>query len=149
MDRRAAVTALLVLVVAACATWFALQASPGQRVPTQGSRLFNGSEPLAGTLAGHGAALPVSATRCVQCHAGPGSSERIASFGPRLDPSTLLQAVPRRGGPPSAYDLAAFCRALRSGVDPAQVLLPRAMPRFDVDDVRCKALWAYLTQAAP
>lgn len=51
-----------------------------------------------------------------------------------------------RGGPPVAYEAATFCRTLRTGVDPAHVVLPRAMPRFEVDDVQCAALWDYLTQ---
>lgn len=140
---------MLAVIAAAGAIGFALQDSPQQRMRARGAHLFDGSEPLAGTLAGHVTAMPASATRCVQCHAGPASDNRLATFGPRLDAATLLQAAPRRGGPPSAYDLAAFCRALRSGIDPAQVLLPRAMPRFDVDDARCEALWTYLTRTPP
>ncbi len=132
-------------VLAAGAGWFAWRAWPEQR----GARLFDGSEPLAGMLSGHGVAMPANTTRCVQCHAGPASEARVESFGPRLDRFTLLQTMPRRGGPPSVYTLPTFCRALRSGIDPAQVTLPRAMPRFDVDDARCEALWTYLTRTTP
>jgi hypothetical protein len=59
---------------------------------SRGARLFDGTEPLAGTLSGHSAPLPAAATRS------------------------------------------------------AHVVLPRAMPRFEVDDVQCAALWDYLTQ---
>ena len=114
---------------------------------SRGARLFDGTEPLAGTLAGHSAPLPAAATRCSQCHAGPGEPAATgSSFAPPLDRRQLREARPRRGGPPVAYEAATFCRTLRTGVDPAHVVLPRAMPRFEVDDVQCASLWDYLTQ---
>ncbi|MDM0108044.1 hypothetical protein QTH97_24055 [Variovorax sp. J22R24] len=114
---------------------------------SRGARLFDGTEPLAGTLSGHSAPLPAAATRCSQCHAGPGAPGATgSSFAPLLDRHLLLDARPRRGGPPVAYEAVTFCRTLRTGVDPAHVVLPRAMPRFDVDDGQCAALWEYLTQ---
>jgi hypothetical protein len=113
----------------------------------RGARLFDGTEPLAGTLSGHGTPLPAAATRCIQCHIGPGRSTAAASdFAPPLSRRQLREARARRGGPPVAYEQASFCRALRSGVDPAHIVLPRAMPRFDADDAQCAALWDYLTQ---
>jgi hypothetical protein len=116
----------------------------------RGARLFEGTEPLAGTLSGHGTPLPVDATRCIQCHDGPGRPGAApAGFAPPLDRRQLREARPRRGGPPVAYEQASFCRTLRTGVDPAHIVLPRAMPRFDVDDEQCAALWEYLTQAPP
>ncbi|MDM0003077.1 hypothetical protein QTI24_31180 [Variovorax sp. J22P240] len=114
---------------------------------SRGARLFNGTEPLAGTLSGHRAPLPAAATRCSQCHAGPDARDSPgSSFAPPLDRRELREARPRRGGPPVAYEPATFCRTLRTGVDPAHVVLPRAMPRFEVDDDQCAALWDYLTQ---
>lgn len=114
---------------------------------SRGARLFDGTEPLAGTLSGHRAPLPAAATRCSQCHAGPGAPAATgSSFAPPLDRRQLREPRPRRGGPPVAYEAATFCRTLRTGVDPAHVVLPRAMPRFEVDDVQCAALWDYLTQ---
>lgn len=116
----------------------------------RGARLFDGTEPLAGTLSGHSAPLPVVATRCIQCHTGPGkSSAAVSDFAPPLDRRQLREIRARRGGPPVAYEQASFCRTLRSGVDPAHIVLPRAMPRFDADEGQCAALWDYLTQAAP
>ena len=113
----------------------------------RGARLFDGTEPLAGTLSGHSAPLPVEATRCTHCHTGPGASAGAASqFASPLDRRRLREALPRRGGPPVAYEQASFCRTLRTGVDPAHIVLPRAMPRFDADDAQCAALWDYLTQ---
>jgi len=114
----------------------------------RGARLFDGTEPLAGTLSGHSAPLPGAATRCIQCHAGPGkSAAAVAGFAPPLDRRQLREILPRRGGPPVAYERASFCRTLRTGIDPAHVTLPRAMPRFDADEGQCAALWDYLTQA--
>jgi len=132
------------------------QAWPGEREAgghssaARGARLFDGTEPLAGTLSGHSAPLPGAATRCIQCHAGPGkSTAAVSGFAPPLDRRQLREVFPRRGGPPVAYDSASFCRTLRTGVDPAHVTLPRAMPRFDADQGQCAALWDYLTQALP
>ena len=67
----------------------------------------------------------------------------------QLDSQHLRAPLSRRGGPPVAYDLAAFCRTLREGIDPAHVILPRTMPRFDIDDTRCEALWTHLTSNTP
>jgi len=114
----------------------------------RGARLFDGIEPLAGTLSGHSAPLPAAATRCIQCHAGPGkSTAAVSGFAPPLDRRQLSEVLARRGGPPVAYERASFCRTLRTGIDPAHVTLPRAMPRFDADEGQCAALWDYLTQA--
>jgi len=124
---------------------------PEAAVPSsvaRGARLFDGTEPLAGTLSGHSASLPGAATRCIQCHAGPGkSAAAVSGFAPPLDQRQLREVLPRRGGPPVAYERASFCRTLRTGIDPAHVTLPRAMPRFDADEGQCAALWDYLTQA--
>jgi hypothetical protein len=113
----------------------------------RGARLFEGTEALAGTLSGHSTPLPVEATRCIQCHSGPGKSTAATSdFAPPLDRRQLREARARRGGPAIAYELASFCRTLRTGVDPGHIVLPRAMPRFDADDAQCAALWDYLTK---
>jgi len=57
----------------------------------------------------------------------------------------LLSSLPRRGGPPSRYELGAFCRLLRVGIDPASVVIPGNMPRYQVTDQECRELWTYLT----
>ena len=121
-----------------------------QATQQRGAQLFDGREALAGTLAGHAAPMPPGTLRCSQCHTGPGAASPAAStaqpLGPVLERDHLRRALSRRNGPPTAYDLAAFCRALRVGIDPAHVTLPRALPRFEIDDARCDALWTYLTQ---
>ncbi len=127
----------------------------------EGAGLFDGRHPLAGRLAHHAQALPAEALRCVNCHArGPAASAAVGisaatgvsaatpGFAPTLSAAHLTGHIERRGGPPSRYDRSAFCQVLRTGVDPAGVLLPRAMPRYDVTDAQCAALWAHLTQGA-
>ena len=116
----------------------------------RGARLFAGTEALPATLSGHGAALPVAATRCIHCHARPGESLGTSSeLRPPLDGRRLREIRPRRGGPAFSYDKASFCRTLRSGIDPVHVVLPRSMPHYEADDAQCGALWDYLTQGAP
>lgn len=146
-----AVAVLLAIAVVACIdAW--RERSAAQAKLTLGARLFDGQEALVGTLAGHAAPLPSGTLRCIQCHTGPAAAaaapaaSNAQALGPTLDRDHLRNALSRRNGPPTAYDLAAFCRALRVGIDPAHVTLPRVMPRFEIDDARCDALWTYLTR---
>ena len=142
---------MLVLAVASSAG-----AAAGEGAASRGRELFTGAAPLNGTIAGHTSALPPPAARCVNCHAigsaGPGragaasAAASAASFGPLLTVQGLTGLVARRGGPPSRYDEAAFCRLLRQGVDPAWVMVPRSMPRYELNDADCRALWAHLTE---
>ena len=143
------------MMMLALALGTALAVGPSEKteaaVPSsvaRGARLFDGTGPLAGTLSRHSGPPPGAATRCIQCHAGPGkSTAAVYGFAPPLDRRQLREVLPRRGGPPVAYERASFCRTLRTGIDPAHVALPRAMPRFDADEGQCAALWDYLTQA--
>jgi len=121
----------------------------GAAGPSRGHDLFSGAAPLRGTIVGHANALPPQAARCVNCHggstAGPtAAAASAASFGPLLTRTSLTQPVARRGGPPSRYDRATFCRLLRDGIDPAYVIIPRAMPRYEISDADCEALWLLL-----
>jgi cytochrome c553 len=116
----------------------------------RGRQLFAGEAPLAARIVGQDFTLPTQATRCVNCHgataASPASSGAAAQpAAPKLSASTLAEAVRRRGGPPSRYDAAALCVLLRSGVDPAHVMIQRTMPRYELSDADCRALWAHLT----
>lgn len=105
-----------------------------------GAALYGGVVPLVARLEGHAQPLPPQATRCLNCHDG------AQATGPALVAATLTQALPRRGGPPSRYDAARLCQALRRGVDPALVTLARAMPRYELADGECAALWAFVSQ---
>lgn len=145
----------------AAALWVALGVLPALAADSaeveRGRRLFAGTEPMRGTIAGHTSALPSLASRCVNCHA-PGRSTVGAapasaaptntSFAPLLTPAYLTAPSARRGGPPSRYDEAAFCRALRTGIDPAYVIVSRSMPRYELSDADCRALWRHLTEVA-
>lgn len=116
----------------------------------QGRALFTGAEALAATPSTGGPVLPTAASRCSNCHSAPGTAGAAQavgadSFGPMLNSARLLNAQPRRGGPPSRYDAPALCRLLRQGIDPAGVMLAAAMPRYAVNDVQCRALWTLLT----
>ncbi len=112
----------------------------------RGRTLFDGSSPAAATLAGHDDALPPVATRCANCHAGAGRAGQ-ASFAPALTASHLLDSRVRRGGPASVYDEASFCRVLRDGIGPDDVMINQAMPRYAFTRDQCADLWRYLTHA--
>ena len=122
----------------------------------QGRQLFHGEASTLGTvpgrLAGHGDDLPAMATRCANCHAsgeGRDPPSTTPAFAPRLNRQGLTQAVPRRGGPPSAYDAASLCKLLRDGIDPAWVMVRQEMPRYAATDAQCLALWTFLISPAP
>jgi hypothetical protein len=113
------------------------------RAAARGALIYRGDAALPAHLRGHEEGLPAAVAKCVNCHAN-GRSQ--AGFAPPLTPASLRMPQPRRGGPESAYDAAAFCRVLRTGIDPMQIVLARSMPRFEVSDADCLALWAFLAQ---
>jgi hypothetical protein len=115
----------------------------------RGRALYAGEAPLTARIAGHAAALPPQASRCTNCHVGATSTQAASSAGVQaiggiLAAHRLTQPLSRRGGPPSRFDAAALCRLLRTGVDPAHVVIAQTMPRYEVSDADCNALWAYL-----
>lgn len=136
-------------------------------LPPQASRCINchapGTAPpqAIGKGSASGAALtpasapttaPVNpaASRRASALGAPGAaSTPAASFGPGLTADSLTRDIPRRGGPPSHYDEAALCKLLLTGIDPAYIIIPRSMPRYDVAAADCSALWAYLSQRHP
>ncbi len=142
---RWSVLALLVLATSASVN--------GSTGATRGRQLFDGELALAARIVGQDFALPAQASRCVNCHdpasAGAASSAVGAQrIGPSLTAATLTDLVRRRGGPPSRYDAASLCRLLRSGVDPAHVIILRTMPRYEITDADCRTLWSHLTEPA-
>jgi hypothetical protein len=143
------------------------QTAPAQPVdstaPSRGAQLYDGRLVLTGQLRGHEQALPAGALRCTNCHepsrqpardenadASASATSRTggpnSSFAPRLDQASLAVPQARRGGPPTRYDQAAFCRVLRTSIDPAEVLLNKPMPRYTLGDDDCAALWQFLSQ---
>ena len=117
---------------------------PQEQVRHLGQTWFEGRAPLKARMVSHDQDLPAAAAACINCHGARLPSER---FAVALDRAWLTQAQPRRGGPPSRYDARAFCRVLREGVDPAWVVVNQTMPRYEVTDLQCQALWMHLTQA--
>ncbi len=110
---------------------------------SEGANLYAGHKAVAAHIAGHDDPLPAQAAACVNCHdRGPRAGTPIA---PPLIGATLTQTLARRGGPPSRYDRAAFCKLLRTGIDPAFVLVPRTMPRFEISDADCATLWNFVS----
>lgn len=142
---------------AACMAWAAAflpaasAASSREQADTAtsdpGGALFDGRLPLRGRIATHPSDLPPDVIRCANCHAagrGPAVRRTIA---PRLDADLLRQFRERRGGPASRYDAATFCRLLREGVDPTDILISYEMPRFDLDNAQCQALWRFVAES--
>lgn len=146
MTMRWSLLALLVLAATASADDGASAA--------RGRQLFEGEVSVPARIVGQDFALPAEASRCVNCHgpvrgsaaSSPGAAQRI---GPALTPATLAEAMRRRGGPPSRYDAASLCTLLRSGVDPAHVIILRTMPRYEISDADCRSLWQHLGQPTP
>jgi hypothetical protein len=136
--RLAVVTALAALVtLAAC--------DRPSAAAGRGERLYIGDEPLAAQIHGQGVPLPGEASRCANCH---GDAPARGSAGiPAIDSGALLTRTSRRNGPPSRYDARSFCALLRTGLDPALVQIPRVMPRYELTDAQCDALFAYLTES--
>jgi cytochrome c553 len=129
---------LLALFVAA---GVALQQWRAHQSLQRGQLIYQRGLPSA-HLAGDESNLPGLATRCVNCH--DANSGAQSAFAPALNAAALTQLHSRRGGPPSRYDQSSLCKLLREGVDPAWVQIPRAMPRYNLSDKDCAALWRYL-----
>ena len=140
------------LVVVAC-VWIGWQALTRYQTSVaahdveiaQGRRLYEAAVPIRARLAGHNLDLPSAATRCANCHA---TAKPIgqAGFAPALTATLLTESHRRRGGPASRYDAAAFCRAVRDGLDPNSVMIDEVMPRYDMSQEQCSALWFFLTK---
>jgi hypothetical protein len=142
----------LCLLLTACGAAGAAAAADAAKAEL-GRQLFLGAQPLDGRIAGHSADLPASASRCANCHLAErgqrpvsASASRPAAFGPDLTAENLTRPRSRRGGPPSTYDEKSLCKVLRTGIDPVQILMPAAMPRYAVSDRECEAIWGYLSQ---
>lgn len=112
-----------------------------------GRRMFFGETPLLGAIVGHPEPLPSQMVACTNCHLADTGTGSGASFAPQLNRSMLTELRRRRGGPPSVFSPANFCRMLRTGVDPAYIVITRQMPRYTLRDDQCLGLWRYLTES--
>jgi mono/diheme cytochrome c family protein len=113
----------------------------------RGEKLYRGAVPLNAMIAGQRSSLPAPVVACVNCHTRGATEiggDSLAAPDMRGGWLTLLRS--RRNGPVSQYAEATFCRALRTGIDPAYVTLPIQMPRFAISDPDCAALWTFLDQ---
>lgn len=113
-----------------------------------GRDLFTGAVPLAGRLYTQSEDLPAVAVRCANCHTAGGGAPLPRSNAPSLGRSMLTERRSRRGGPRTAYNSSSFCALLRTGIDPAGIVINVEMPRYALGAPDCAALWAYLTEAS-
>jgi hypothetical protein len=124
----------------------AFSPAPLAKSARQGSALFHGRKPLSGRIRGHDEVLPPEAVRCANCHDAANNGRLSRVTAPHIDRALLLEPRQRRGGPPSRYDQAGFCKLLRTGIDPASIVIAREMPAYVMDDEQCANLWAYCAQ---
>lgn len=108
--------------------------------------MFFGETPLQGAIVEHDRPLPPEVVACANCHSGDSRSASRVSFAPLLSRSTLTEPRRRRRGPPSQFSVTSFCQLLRTGVDPAYIVISRKMPRYVLDDEQCLELWQYLLE---
>jgi cytochrome oxidase Cu insertion factor (SCO1/SenC/PrrC family) len=123
-------------------TGTAVAAAPEPLADPVGEWLYEGRQPLPARVAEE--PLAAQAAACKACHESAGREGGIAA--PPLNRRTLQDQAPRRGGPPSSYTADSFCHALRTGADPAGVVLAEQMPRYTVSGAACQALWTYLNR---
>lgn len=113
-----------------------------------GRRMFLGESSLQGVIAGHAELLPPRTVSCGNCHLGGAGVGSASPFAPALDRPRLTDLIARRGGPPTVFTPNSFCQTLRTGVDPAFILITRRMPRYILSDDQCLDLWRYLTETS-
>jgi hypothetical protein len=121
-----------------------VSAAPSAR----GEAIYGGSTALNARIAGHSDVLPAVATACINCHA-VNATAADNSAAPSILDGALARVQSRRNGPPGNYDAQRLCHALRSSTDPLQIRLPARMPRYDIGDEDCVALWQFLNTASP
>lgn len=137
---RLAAPAVLAMLIAPAGVAYA------SKEVARGERIFNGRETVPARLDGHDRALPAQLGKCIACHGTTPRSGIEAGVAPPLTGDALTSARSRRGGKPFAYDRQTFCSTLRTGMDPQYVIMLRTMPRFEVSEEQCRALWSYLTE---
>jgi hypothetical protein len=147
------------VVVSTAALWRVKAAKKAEA----GKALFSGSVALSARMVGHDTDLPPETVRCSNCHtrqrpaplasataptaatAGARALSPRDVYGSALSAKALFESRPRRGGPPSRYDLAAFCRVLAQGIDPAHVMIAQTMPRYRLSAEQRENLWSFVT----
>jgi hypothetical protein len=147
---RAHVAAWMAALCVLCVVWPGPVLGADDGEAASGQLLYEGLVPLEGRLRGHTEPLPLHALRCANCHEpSPQPNQTDAALAPRLDRTYLLESQRRRGGPPSRYDVSAFCHLLRTSVDPASILVAKVMPQYAISAADCHSLWLYLSRRDP
>lgn len=120
-------------------------------LPAIASRCVNCHERSTKSIAGLDATPATVATTTRSVGEGATSSTRTAppsagggTYASALDAAWLTTPRVRHGGPAVRYDEVSFCTLVRTGVDPAQIVIPPVMPRYDATDAQCASLWAFL-----
>src|SRR5207237_9972318 len=90
---------------------------------SSGRHIFFGETPLRAIILGQSRPLPPERAACANCHAAGSRPASDGSFAPLLDRSAMIEPRRRRNGPPSSFSAASFCRLLRTGVDPAYIVI--------------------------
>jgi hypothetical protein len=121
--------------------------APHSTSVARGEALYRGKAPLQGKIRGHDDLLPPGAIVCANCHSAKANTRLPGTPAPSLDRDLLLDARQRRGGPPSSYNQASFCRLLRTGADPGYILIAREMPAYEISDEQCASLWTFLLES--
>ena len=94
----------------------------------------------------NGETVMAGAARCANCHGEVGEGRREGALvAAPLHREALSTRHSRRGGPPSRYSQETFCQSLRTGIDPAGVVLDAAMPRYALSGSSCDSLWRFVT----
>lgn len=162
----AACAALLVIAHAGAAT-----SAPARQLPAQvlapaaaqvlapataqvqaaerGKRIFHGLDTVPATVQQHGTTLPAHASKCINCHSADTPAGEWTGNPQYLSATTLSLKFARRGGPAYRYDRPTFCNTIRTGVDPAAIVLESKMPRYRMSETQCADLWLYLTGVRP
>ena len=114
-----------------------------QKSAAAGETIYERAQGVKANVNGEG--IAVRAARCINCHGSLGEGRREGALvAAPLNRSALGESHARRGGPPSRYSRETFCHSLRTGIDPAGVVLDAAMPRYDLSDQSCGSLWDFL-----
>lgn len=122
------------------------QATKGwQENPASGEQLYYGTRALEARLGGE--LLAATSSRCANCHGAKrdGGAEG-KTVAPALTRAALVGEVPRRGGPATRYTADTFCASLRTGVDPAGIVMSPVMPRYEISGPACHALWRFVSE---
>jgi hypothetical protein len=141
-----AVAACLALLVAANNSAAAADRSGPARGPERGKRIFHGLDAVQGKVQDNGTALPAQASKCINCHSAQAPGGALAGSAQYLSATTLSRKMSRRGGPAYFYDQPNFCNTVRTGVDPAGIVLEAKMPRYQISDTQCADLWLFLSR---